>query len=108
MIARRKGVYFVPRQAFIETLTLLGITRRICHEELLGLSVENYCQGPEEDRDRPGKVWVFGKSFEGKDVYIKLKIANVGKETIAKCLSFHLAEFPLCFPLKPAKGEKKE
>lgn len=99
---------FVPRQAFIEALTLLGITRRICHDELLSLSVEDYCQGPEDDRDRPGEVWVFGKRFEGKDIYIKLKLAKVGKETIAKCLSFHLAEFPLCFPLRPARGGKKE
>jgi hypothetical protein len=108
MIARRRGVDFVPRQVFIETLTLLGITMRICYDELLSLSVEDYCQGPEDDRDRPGEVWVFGKRFEGKDIYIKLKLAKVGEETIAKCLSFHLAEFPLCFPLRPAKGGKKE
>ena len=60
-VARRRGVHFIPREAFIETLTVLGITRGICYDELLSLSVEDYCQGPEEDRDRPGEVWVFGK-----------------------------------------------
>lgn len=106
MVARRRGVDFVPREAFIETLTALGITRRICFDELLSLSVEDYCQGPEEDRDRPGEVWVFGKHYEGKEIYIKLKLTRVGRETIAKCLSFHLADFPLCFPLASVRGGK--
>jgi hypothetical protein len=102
-IAKKRGVYFVPRQEFISVLTSLGITRSICQDELLNLSVEDYCQGPEDDRDRPGQVWIFGRRFEGTELYIKLKLAKVGKETIAKCLSFHPAEFPLCFPLRPAK-----
>lgn len=108
MVARKRGVDFVPREAFIETMTMLGITRGICYDELLTLSVQDYCQGPEEDRDRPGKVWVFGKHYEGKEIYIKLKLVRAGRETIAKCLSFHLAEFPLCFPLAPARGGKEK
>jgi hypothetical protein len=108
MVARRRGVDFVPREAFVETLTVLGITRRICYDELLSLSVEDYCQGPEEDWDRPGEVWVFGKRYEGKEIYIKLKLARIGRETIAKCLSFHLAEFPLCFPLASVRGGKEQ
>ena len=35
-----------------------------------------------------------------KEVYIKLKIAQVGEEKIAKCLSFHTPNFPLCYPYK--------
>jgi hypothetical protein len=108
IIAKNRGVYFVTRQEFIITLTSLGITRSICQDELLSLSVEDYCRGPEDDRDRQGQVWIFGRRFEGTELYIKLKLAKVGKETIAKCLSFHPAEFPLCFPLRPAKeGEEK-
>lgn len=103
-VAKKRGVDFVPRQEFIETLTLLGVTRRICQEELLSLSVEDYCQGPEDDKDRPGKIWIFGRRLEGTEIYIKLKLAKVGKETIAKCLSFHQAEFPLSFPLRTARG----
>ena len=62
------------------------------------LSVENYCEGPNPDRDRPGDIWVFGKPVGTEEIYIKLKIAQVGKEKIAKCLSFHTANFPLCYP----------
>jgi hypothetical protein len=107
-VARRRGVDFVPREAFICTLTSLGITKAICQDELLSLSAEDYCQGPEDDRDRPGEVWVFGRYFEGKEIYIKLKLANGGRETIAKCLSFHVAEFPLCFPLVSGRGGKEK
>lgn len=107
-IAKCRGVYFVTREEFIATLTALGITRSICRDELLSLSVVDYCRGPEDDRDRPGQVWVFGKRFEGTELYIKLKLAKVGKEIIAKCLSFHRAEFPLCFPLRPVKEGKEK
>jgi hypothetical protein len=107
MVAKQRGIDFVPRQEFIETLILFGITRRNCEDEILGLSVDDYCQGPDDDRDRPGKVWVFGRCIENREVYIKLKLATVGKETIAKCLSFHPAEFPLNFPLRPKKGGRE-
>jgi hypothetical protein len=45
-----------------------------------------------------------------KEVYIKLKIAQVGKEKIAKCLSFHVAEYSLCFPFGEdlEKGGEKQ
>ena len=108
MVAKQRGIDFIPRQEFIEMLTLFGITRRNCEEEILSLSVDDYCQGPDDDRDRPGKVWVFGRHIEGREVYIKLKLATVGKEAIAKCLSFHPAEFPLCFPLRSKKGGKEQ
>jgi hypothetical protein len=106
-VARARGIDFIPRQEFISTLTLFGITRRNCQDEVLSLSVEDYCQGPDDDRDRPGKVWVFGRRIEGREVYIKLKLAKVGDEMIAKCLPFHHAEFPLCFPLRSEKGGKE-
>ena len=107
-IAMERGVDFIPRREFMATLAVLGLTRANCREELLSLSVEDYCQGPGEDRDRPGQVWIFGRNIEGEDIYIKLKLAQVGEETIAKCLSFHPAEFPLCFPLKAEEGGKKK
>jgi hypothetical protein len=71
------------------------------------LSVKDYCEGPEPDRDRPSDIWVFGKHIGGKEIYIKLKIAQVGQEKIAKCLSFHEANFPLCYPFE-AEERKDE
>ncbi len=84
----------------MEALAKLGITKKNLREEIMILSVENYCEGPEPDRDRPGDIWVFGKQVGTEEIYIKLKIAQVGQEKIAKCLSFHAANFPLCYPFR--------
>ena len=88
----------VPRQASLQTLRELGLTKRNLEEILLTLSVSDYCKGPDPDRDKPGEIWVFGKHIQEVDIYIKLKIAHVDKTKIAKCISFHVAEFPLKYP----------
>ncbi len=106
-VAEESGIDFIPRTEFLRALASLGLTKRNCRDEIFGLSIEDYCSGPEEDRDRPGQIWVFGKVIEGREIYIKLKIARVDERMIAKCLSFHPAEFPLCFPMKEKGGSKK-
>lgn len=75
----------------------------------MNLSPSDYIGGPKPDKDRPGQVWEFGKIITGMEIYIKLKTARVGKVQIAKCLSFHLAEYALRFPLKQDQkgGESK-
>jgi hypothetical protein len=99
-----RGLDIVPRRENLDALSDLGLTRNNLKEEILALSVQDYCEGPEPDKDRPGEIWIFGKQVAGKEIYIKLKIAQVGKEKIAKCLSFHPANFPLCFPYHDKKG----
>jgi len=95
-----RGIDIIPRRKTLDSLSKLGITKHICKEEILSLSVDDYCKGPKPDEDRPGEVWEFGKTILGKEVYIKLKIARAGRAMIAKCLSFHEAVYPLCFPFK--------
>lgn len=95
-----RGLDIVNRRDNIEALAKLGLTKKNLREEIMTLSVENYCEGPEPDRDRPGDIWVFGKQVGTEEIYIKLKIAQVGKEKIAKCLSFHAANFPLCYSFR--------
>jgi len=97
MVAGR-GLDIVNRRENIDAMAKLGLTKKNLKEEIMTLSVENYCEGPEPDKDRPGYVWVFGKQIGRQEIYIKLKIAQVGKEKIAKCLSFHAAKFRLCYP----------
>ena len=97
MVAGR-GLDIVNRRENIDAMAKLGFTKKNLKEEILTLSVENYCEDPEPDKDRPGYVWVFGKQIGRQEIYIKLKIAQVGKEKIAKCLSFHAAKFRLCYP----------
>lgn len=93
-----RGLDIVSRKENINALADLGLTKKNCKYEIMSLSVSDYCEGPKPDKDKPGDIWVFGKEIDGKEVYIKLKIARVGKEKIAKCISFHIANYPLFFP----------
>ncbi len=99
-LVQEGGLYVVDRRVHQKSLADLGLTKEDCKIEILGLSVTDYCQGPQPDHDRPGDIWVFGREIADRDVYIKLKIAEVGSDKIAKCISFHAAEHPLCYPYK--------
>lgn len=103
-----RGIDIVDRRKNMESLATLGLTKKNCREEILGLSMQDYCDGPKPDKDRPGEIWEFGKLIEGKEVYIKLKIAPVEGVKLAKCISFHVAEGPLCFPFARNSEEGRE
>jgi hypothetical protein len=107
IVVTGRGLDIVNRRENIDSLAKLGLTKKNLKEEVMTLSVENYCEGPEPNRDRSGDVWIFGKQIAGKEIYVKLKIAQVGKFKIAKCLSFHAANFPLCYPYR-AEERKDE
>ena len=55
MVAGR-GLDIVNRRENIDAMAKLGFTKKNLKEEILTLSVENYCEGPEPDKDRPGYV----------------------------------------------------
>jgi hypothetical protein len=67
---------------------------------ILQLLVTDYCEGPVNDRNMPGDLWVFGKVVAGKEVYIKLKLATFGSLRLVRVVSFHLARESLCYPYK--------
>ena len=70
-------------------------------EIVLGLSFRNYVRGPLKDKNgRSGELWVFGAVENSKEIYIKLKVLIGKSGKRAFCLSFHLAEHPLSFPLE--------
>jgi hypothetical protein len=83
--------YVTDRVKNQEALIELGLTERIREDEIYSLTLSNYCSGPEQDHDRPGSVWIFGKKIDGVEVYIKLKIFNIKGTDQAKCISFHIA-----------------
>lgn len=102
-VTQGSGVILVPRHDTLATLSHLGITKRNLEEILLTLSVENYSNGPENDRDKGGELWVFGKQIRGHEIYIKLKVAEVSGSKIAKCISFHIAKYPLEYPCRTSE-----
>ena len=106
-IAVDRGIDVIPRRKNNDALSELELTKKNRRDEILTLSVENYCSGPEPDYDRPGEVWMFGKQIGNTNIYIKLKIAQVGYKKISKCLAFHPAEFPICYPCKEGEEEEK-
>lgn len=95
-----RGWVLVPRKENKECILQLGFKYPDIQETLLGLSVEDYCEGPCQDRDQPGELWVFGKAVENNVVYIKLKVASFSSLRIVRVISFHFAEHSLEYPFK--------
>lgn len=100
IVTSGNGLLIIPRPSSNATITMLGLTKKTVVLEILGLSVIDYSSGPNPDRDLPGELWIFGKEINGHEIYIKLKIAEIKGLKIAKCLSFHEAEFSLTYPFK--------
>lgn len=100
IVTEKRGLDIVDCRENLNSLSELGLTKELCEQEILNLSTENYVDGPKRDVDRQGMIWEFGIKTGSDEIYIKLKIAEVGTEKLAKCISFHKANLPLSFPLK--------
>lgn len=82
-------------QALID-LELRPIERKNILE---ALESEDYSEGPLEEKLYGGAdMWVFGKTVKTKEVYIKITMGIRGSSVI--CISFHLAEHTMNYPLK--------
>ena len=95
----------VPRQDTRneETLADLCITPRHRLKEVRNLCAEDYYRGPSPDHDGdPGKEWwEFGRSIEGYEIYIKIRIYKKSNNQYAgKCMSFHIADKEITYPYK--------
>jgi hypothetical protein len=72
----------------------LGLDVNIQKEIINNLTADNYCSGPEPDEKYKWKmVGVFGTTYNGVELYIKLSIGEATEKVI--CLSFHEAKFPM-------------
>ena len=92
---------FVPRKVNLEALAELGWALDYFFKDyLMQLTLLNYVNGPETDRDDYDEdVWVFGDDIETDQYYIKIKIRTHVKQEVV-CISSHKAKFPLNFPWK--------
>ncbi|GEO42062.1 hypothetical protein SAE02_62100 [Skermanella aerolata] len=85
-----------------------GFTKADAELLVRSLRVIDYATGPEPDDNAArssGEVWVFGREFEGIDLYLKLKLQfspHVGG-TPSACMSFHPQEYPLKQPHWPQR-----
>jgi hypothetical protein len=101
-LALRTSIRIEKRKEPEKRLDSLSINYEIALEMIMNLTVEDYSEGPKDDKDQlhDGTVWIFGKEVNDKIAYIKLKIDIKKDQEIPKCLAFHEAEFPIKFPLK--------
>lgn len=82
-------------QAMVD-LELRGIERKTILEEL---ETKDYSEGSLEEKLYGGaNMWVFGKTVKKKEVYIKITMGAAGSSVI--CISFHLAQHRMNYPLK--------
>jgi hypothetical protein len=80
----------------LTSLELRPIERKKVLESLEGL---DYSEGPVEEKLYGGSaMWVFGKIVKKREIYIKITMGAPGSSVI--CISFHLAEHKMSYPLK--------
>lgn len=82
-----------------QTLLDLEITPIYREKILKLLEVTDYSSGPKKESLYGGSdMWVFGKIIKGQEVYIKITLGFSGAMVI--CISFHVADYPMNYPLK--------
>lgn len=66
---------------------------------LMALEAKDYCEGPLIENLYGGAdMWVFGRTIKEHEVYIKITMGAMGSSVI--CISFHLAQHKMIYPLK--------
>lgn len=90
-------VYRDDRSKNRESLFKLEINGHIREQIVLSLEGTDYSEGPIIDTlNNLGDMWVFGKTYNGVEIYIKISI--IKKKAL--CISFHEAERPIKYPFK--------
>jgi len=92
-------LFFDTRSKNQQTLHDLEISPAKRKEILNSLKVENYSQGPLNEKMLGLlPMWVFGKQVKKNEVYIKVSMGTENSKVI--CISFHIAEHPMKYPFK--------
>ena len=99
-LQRGNWTFSTVRKKNMDTLTTLGMGLHDVKNEILALSVMDYCSGPMKDAEMGGDVWVFGGNIEGKEIYIKLKLIGNHRDQRVAVLSFHPPERTLAYYFK--------
>ncbi len=92
-------LYLDKRLKNTQSLFDLGITSSIRTEILNALAEVDYCEGPLDEKMYGGSdMWIFGKEVNDKEVYIKITMGTINQNVL--CISFHISEFAMKYPLK--------
>ncbi len=95
------GLYFRDtRQKNTQALLDLELTPIKRLEIIKSITAKDYSEGPiNDDLFGIASLWVFGKKYKDQEIYIKISMGSENDPTI--CISFHRAEYPMKYPLKP-------
>lgn len=96
------GIFVLYREKNQEALRLLGITPAMRKAFIKTIEVKDYVETVESTLNCFGDMWVFGKDYDGEEMYIKVALGDPGTHTI--CISFHKAEYPLQYAFKDEKN----
>jgi hypothetical protein len=92
-------VYLDDRKKNAQTLFLLEISPIRRTEYIRKLKVEDYSSGPVDEKMRGfSDMWIFGILVKSVEVYVKVCLGITNNSAV--CISFHIAEHPLNYPLK--------
>ena len=95
-------IFLDNRDKNFQSLLKLEISSFKRKEIIATLQIENYSEGPLPDiLHHSSDMWVFGKLVKKREIYIKISMGVPGSQTI--CISFHIAEKSMNFPLKKIK-----
>lgn len=94
-------IYMDERHKNSQALLELEITPAQRTEVITNLTVEDFSERIKDQMLGSDYLWVFGKDVKGKEVYIKISLGRPNSQTI--CISFHVAEYPMCYPFKTTK-----
>lgn len=93
------GILYLDRSKNAQALLDLDIIAAERDRIIKDIKPEDYCEGPKEEKIfNQVEYWVFGKKVKSHEVYIKISLGNYGSKVI--CISFHIAEHPMKYPLK--------
>lgn len=100
-------IAFRPRDKNIVALTELDILPLDRLRYIMGLTATDYYSGPNKDTYDPARpdYYEFGITVKKKEVYIKISAGLQGKRV--DCMSFHIAEYPITYPLKTNNYESE-
>lgn len=92
------GIIYRVREKNEETLFKLGISANMREKIVLSLEGTDFSHTTLGDVFDEGDIlWVFGKDYNGTELYIKITIIDNGR---CLCVSFHEAEHPISYPFK--------
>lgn len=91
------GIVFLNREKNLDTLFRLGLTEAARKDIVRSIDTLDYVETI-EDALSYGEMWVFGKDYDGQELYIKISLGQPSSQTI--CISFHIAEHPIRYAFK--------